>query len=410
MGIFIKLAFRNLLRNKKRTIISSIAIGFGLMSIILYTGLTNGMIDNMISSGTKTFSGEGEIVKNGYNKDPKIENIVQNAQKTIDELKKESSIANVSPRNESLGMIKSARDFSMILITGIEPNNEKNVSELFKSIKKGKYLNQNDLNSILISKRTAKKLGVALGDKIVLTSPQANSKDLSEELFRVEGIFSFGMRDIDKNIVFINIKKAKSMIKINAPHKIIFNFKNIQDSRNKKLKIWQKYNKDGNIILSWEEMIPELYAMLGMMSFSLWLTAFILYILVSAGILNTLFMSIYERMFEFGVLRSIGTRKSQLGFMIILEAFWLGIFSIIIGSIMSVVFTILINSNGGITTYSGVKFAGATIKNSIFININIMESIQYSIALLIFILLISIYPAIHAARITPSNAMRERKI
>ena len=410
MNIFIKLAFRNLLRNKKRTIISSIAIGFGLMSIILYAALSNGMIDNMIKSGTKTFSGEAEIIKKGYNKNPKIENTVNNPNKIIKELKNESLISNITQRTEALGMIKSSRDFSMILISGINPKTEKNASELFKNIKKGKYLEENDLNSVLISQKTAKKLGIDIGDKIVLTSPQANTKDLSEELFRVKGIFSFGIRELDKNVVFINIKKAKSMIKIKNPHKIIFNFKNIQNSKNKNLKIWKTYNEDGNVILSREEMIPELSGITKMMSYSLWITALILYILVSAGILNTLFMSIYERMFEFGVLRAIGTKKTQLGSMIILEALWLGIFSIIIGGITSIIFIVFINNTGGITTYSGMEFAGGTIKNAIFMNSNILESIEYAVALLIFILLISLYPAIHASRITPSKAMRERKI
>ena len=157
-------------------------------------------------------------------------------------------------------------------------------------------------------------------------------------------------------------------------------------------------------------MIPELSGITKMMSYSLWITALILYILVSAGILNTLFMSIYERMFEFGVLRAIGTKKTQLASMIILEALWLGVFSIIIGGIASIIFIVAINNMGGITTYSGMEFAGGTIKNAIFMNANILESLEYAIALLIFILLISLYPAIHAAKITPSKAMRERKI
>jgi len=150
--------------------------------------------------------------------------------------------------------------------------------------------------------------------------------------------------------------------------------------------------------------------MLDMSEFSLWITAGILFLIVAFGILNTLFMSIYERMFEFGVLKAIGTSKKQLGFMIVLEAFWLGIFSIVIGGILSIIFIFTINYTGGITAYSGMEYAGSTIQNAIYMNGDIISSLEYSLILLIFILLISLYPALHAAKITPSKAMRERKI
>ncbi len=410
MIIFIKLALRNLFRNKKRTIISAIAIGFGLASIILSDAVTNGMLENMIKSATQVYTGEGEIVKKNYNNLPKIEDTIIDSKNILESLKNESKIKFITQRVESMGMIKSSRDFSTLGVVGIDLENEKNISNLSKVIKEGEYLEEKDLNSVMISQKIAKKLGVLLGDKVVVTTSAANSKDLSEERFRVGAIFSFGRRDIDNNLIFINIKKAKKMMNINSPHRIVFRFKKIEDSTNKKLKIWTKYNKNGNSILSWGEMIPELKSMVDMSAFSLWIMAMILFIIVSSGILNTLFMSIYERMFEFGVLKAIGTKKIQLGFLIIFEAFWLGIFSIFIGIIFSVILIYFINESGGVTAYSGIEYAGTVIDNAIYMNIEISQIFIYSFMLLFFILLISIYPAIYAARITPSKAMRERKI
>ena len=135
------------------------------------------------------------------------------------------------------------------------------------------------------------------------------------------------------------------------------------------------------------------------------ITATILFMIVSLGIMNTLFMAIFERVFEFGILRSIGTRPFQMGLMIVLEAVMIALTSIALGSIIGFAAVHIVGING--LDYSGIEFAGATFLEPVIPVSRIFQYIIYPSALMIFTILISLYPAFYASKITPVKAMRK---
>lgn len=398
-----KLGLRNVLRNKRRTFLSSLAIGIGLASLIFADGFLIGMRQNVIKTVTETYMGQAQIHAKGYRNNPEVENSIPNVKDVIDTLKKSIHIKSYTTRVISLGMITSPDNVKNVQVIGVNPNEDK-ISKLKKTIIEGNYIN--DSSGILIGTRLAKKLGILLGEKIVLTVPQAASDELSQELFRVSGIFKFGSKEQDGNQVFILDDKLNNMLgKMGLVHEIAIKFTNLEDSENKKLIIWKELDKLGNSNENWVDLVPGIMAALAMSDQSMGIVSVFLLVIVLLGILNTLFMSIFERMFEFGVIQALGTRKRMVFLMILSEAFWLGLFSIIVGILLSIFLMGMTNIYG--IDYGGIEMGEVTLSEPIYAVMTFHQFIYYPILLLFFTFISAIYPGIHATKLTLADAMKK---
>ncbi len=359
----------------------------------------------MISTVTSTFLGQGQIHYQGFTDTYEVEKIIANGKQVLEELDTENIISSYSPRSICFAMISSAENVSSILLYGIDPIKEAEVSKLDEAIIMGKYLANNDHRKIIIGRKLADLLEVDIGDKIVITSAQIYTGELTQEMFRIGGIFAFNVREMDGGMAFIPIEKAQKMLNLDDGfHEIALQFSDIELSGDRNLTFWKKYSKNGNVALGWNDIMTQLEAILQMSQFSIFITSFILFAVVSLGIMNTLFMSLYERMFEFGVLRAVGTRAYRMALLVLFEAAVLAMLSIIIGNIVGAVVTGLIGAYG--IDYSGLEFAGVTFREPIKPVLMAYQFIKYPIYLFLFTIIIALYPAIFAAKITPARAMR----
>ena len=150
--------------------------------------------------------------------------------------------------------------------------------------------------------------------------------------------------------------------------------------------------------------MPQLEAALKMTDFSTYLIAMILFGVVALGIVNTLFMSLHERMFEFGVLRAVGTRPFVTGQMILYEAASLAVLSIGLGALMGFVLTFIVSKTG--IDYSGIEFAGVTFQELLFPVFSWQQYFRYPVWVFVFTIVTAVYPAVYAARLSPAKAMR----
>jgi len=187
-------------------------------------------------------------------------------------------------------------------------------------------------------------------------------------------------------------------------HEIALQFTSPEFGRNPELPFWGELSRHGNEAVGWTEIMPQMKVALDLFGFSTYLVAFILFGVVALGIINTLFMSLHERMFEFGVLRAVGTRPLGLFRLIILEAASLAVLSIIIGLFLGFALT-YVTSRVGID-YTGIEFAGVTFRDILYPVLHISQFIEYPIWVFVFTVVAGIYPAVHAAKMNPANAMR----
>ncbi len=408
MLFYIKLAWRNMFRNKRRTIIASIAIAIGLAALILSMAVMRGMESNMIKSATASFLGEAQIHGETFREAQEVEETVRNLDRVTAELKKEEIVESFTLRTVSMGMVSAPANVNAVLLVGIEPETEKFLSQIDDAVAEGRgdYFKEDNARDIVIGSKLAEVLEVELGDRVVVTVAQAKTGDLSQEMFRVSGIYHFNIKEMDRGMAFIRLERAQAMLGIgNGVHQVAVKFKDIQTASLQDIPFWDKYSEGGNEAVSWVTLLPQMKVVFEMTAVSIGMMVIILGAVVIFGIINTLFMSLYERMFEFAVMRAVGTRPSGMRKLVILEAGALGVISIVLGIVLGLALTLIMTKTG--IDYRGIEFAGTTMHEMLYPEMHILDFILFPIGVIVFTLVVGIYPAWVAGRMKIADALRK---
>ena len=405
MKLFLKLAWRNLLRNKRRTFIASLAIAIGLSALIIYDALIIGMKDTTIETITSEYFGDAQIQNEEYKLTSEIDKTIANADEILNNLSTEEIVQAYTPRLSAFGMITSPTEVQGVSIVGVKPDTEKDISRIDERIIEGDFFQSGESRNILIGRDLADLLEVKLGSKVVLTVAQAESGELSQEMFRISGIYAFADKAMNKSMVFIELSKAQELFGLQGKiHKIAIKFTNHDYAMDSNNPFWARYSNNGNLAEGWSKLFPQLDAMLKSTDMARGVVFFVLFGIIVFGIVNTMFMSIYERMFEFGVLKAVGTRKFKIFQLVIFESACLALVSIVLGIIIGFIATGLFARVG--IDYSDVDFSGVTFSDRLRPVMNIWQFIIYPIIVFLFTVIVGIYPAIHASRLKPTEAMR----
>lgn len=405
MRFYLRLALRNLLRNKRRALIAGTAIGIGLAALVFVDALIIGMERNIVKSATGSFLGEGQIHAAGFRESLETERTIFNGSDVLRQLESEPVVRYFTPRTLSFAMVTSSDNYGAVTMVGIVPETERYLSQIDEAITQGSYFEREDSRELVIGTKLAEILEVDLGSRVVLTVAEAESGDLCQEMFRVTGIYHFNAAEMDRGMAFVRIQRAQQMLGIgDRLHEIAILFADSQLARDRTHPFWKKYSRDGNEAVSWTELLPQLEGALELSQFSTFIIGIILFGVVALGIINTLFMSLHERMFEFGVLRAVGTRPSAMALLILFEAGALAMLSIFIGTILGYVTTYLFSQTG--IDYVGIEFVGVTFRELLYPVLEVRQFLFYPLVVFLFTILVGGYPALHAARMQPAEAMR----
>ena len=403
--ILVKLAWRNIFRNKRRTFIAATAIGIGLTALIFIDAFMIGMEETMIRTATASFLGDAQIHREGFRDVQEVSLTVQALDSVTESLAKEESVAHFTQRTLASSMITSPANVSAINLVGIHPPTEKFLSLIDDAITEGVYFEGDNSRDIVIGAKLAEILEIELGDRVVVTVAQAGTGELSQEMFRISGIYHFADEVMNSGMAFVRIEKAQEMLAIGEDvHEIAIKFTSIAYSQDTALPFWDTYSQHGNEALSWTELMSQLTVVLEMTKHSKYIMGVILFGVVVFGIINTLFMSLYERMFEFGVLRAVGTRPFGMARVVLFEAGALAIVSIGLGAILGFVLTAVLAHVG--IDYTGIEMMGVTMQEFIYPVLEVQQFIIYPIWVFIFTLIAGLYPARHVAKMAPVDAMR----
>lgn len=404
-GFYIRLAYRNLLRNKRRTVIAGVAIGIGLAALVFTDALMLGMNDHLVHSGTATFLGEGQVHRSGFRETFEVEQVVADLDGVMAKLDTSPIVEASAQRVLAFSMISSPASNEGVTMVGIQPDTERELSQIDDVIVEGEYITGGE-REVVIGSKLAELLEVELGDRVVLTSAEAHTGDLAQELFRVSGIYHFNIKEMDRAMAFVPLVKAQRMLGLGSGvHEIAIKFTDTGYARDRTLPLWNELSAGGNEAIGWPELLPQLSAAMELTDFSLLMVALILFAIVSLGIVNTLFMSLYERMFEFGVLRAVGTRPRAIFRLVLSEAGALSLVSIAIGLVISAVCVAIFMKTG--IDYTGIDYAGVTFREKIYPVIRLMQFIKYPFWVFVITTFVGLYPALYAARLTPARAMRK---
>ena len=331
--MLIRLAWRNIWRNKKRSIITITAIVIAVFLAILMRSMQLGMYDNMIQNVVGSYTGHVQVHSNGFWEEQTIDNAFVYNDSLIQKIKKTEDVAGTTKRIQS-GCLSSYGDLSkFVFVTGIEPKKEQLLTDWNKRLIDGQLLQTNS-NSVNVGKGIAKYYNLKIGDTLIFIGQGYHGMQ-AVGAYPVSGILDMKNPNLNNTSVFMSLPKAQDFLSANnlMTH-LVINKKQYSEEADIVATIKKQLNQDYEI-MSWQEMMPEIETIIQADSAGGLIMIFILYMIITFGIFGTVLMMTQERKYEFGVVISIGMKKTKLMVAMVYETIFLSAIGILLGIVLS---------------------------------------------------------------------------
>jgi len=406
-AVFWAIASRGMARNPRRALLTAGATAFGLAAFIVLYALIEGWYGQLVENSTRYFSAHVQIERQGFRLDMEPGLRIDGYEQILQKVKQDPRVLQASPRVQTRAMVSSPMASEPLLILGIDTQREQQVTQLQKVIVKGTYLAANEQNSIVLGKKVAKKLGIRIGEKVVVTAQQVNG-DLGSAAYRVAGIFETGNEFFDGLMGLIPLSAGQELLGLdNSISTIAISLKDRRDSRVFASSLNSSMDNNGLEALPWETLMPVVVQMIEFSDVFFYIILAIVLFVIAMGIMNTLLMSVLERTREFGVMMALGTEPGQVLRIVIYESLALSAIGIVIGTILGIAVTAYYH-NVGIDLTSLMQATEAIPgMTPILKPILIIGSLWWAaIALFVTGAVTAIYPATRAANLEPVTAIR----
>lgn len=404
-----KIALRNLWRNKRRSIITGAAIALGLGMLMFSSGGTDGMTNMMIENATSMAAGHVVVQGKGYQEDPEPEIVVPDSPAVAARLAEQLPDAIVLQRVFLDGLLTSPSGAMGVSVSAIDPATEPRVNDVPDKIVEGEFLGD-DPQSILLGKTLAESLDVTLGDKVVLMCQGAEA--IESRLFRVHGILSYGIDEIDGFYAMIPLVAAQEMLGVGQDvTQISVHLDSARDTAEATAMAAAAVGGDAVEVLSWQEALPAVAEYVASEQGEIYVMYFIIFFMVGLGIVNTVLMSVLERMREFGVMLSLGATPRRLAALVMLESSLLGLFAAAAGVLLGLAFNYPMMTNGidMSALYGGsIEVSGFALDLVIFSDLDPVKVVGYVIGVWLITVAAAVYPAFKAATLRPVECLQHQ--
>lgn len=402
--MILTIAWRNLWRNRRRSIIILTSIVVGVVALIMNDSLSNGFVLQMLNNQIDSHVSHIQIHKNGFEGNKQVQAFIPDPEKVENVLKSNPHILHYSKRVGIFGLVSSAGTSEGATIQGIQPDKEPMVTKIKTMIKKGKYLTGKH-GEILISEATSDKLGAAIGDKIVIMA-SAPDGSVANELFRIIGIFKSSSSEFDKMNVYISLGDAQKAFSLgNNFHEFAVITDNIKTVEQTKKEIKSKLGSNLEV-LSYEDLLPLIMMYIKNYESFVFVFYLIIGLAVLFGVVNTMLMSVFERIQEFGILKAIGMKNGRIFLMVITEAFILGLLGTVVGLIVGLIIYFPLNAYGIDLSVFAKSLNSLGVSAINYPKLNFQILLNSLLVMPITAIAGAIYPAIKAVKLLPTDAMR----
>ena len=387
----LKLAWRNLWRNRKRTLITIASIFFGVIWSALLTSLQEGSFQNMVDNMVKFTTGYIQVQHVDYFDNKTINNSFESSSELTDLLDSQEKITIYTPRLESFALAASENKSYGTAVIGINAEVENEISELSKWVIEGEYLSA-DKKGVIIGEILAKNLELKVGDTIALIG-QGYHGVQSAGLFPVRGLLKFPVPDLNRQILYMNLPMAQEFYE--APNLITSMIVMAPGPKevNHAMKELRKNDLSELAIFTWEELQPQLVQFIDGKKSSGKIFKGILFMLIAFGILGTFIMMMAERKRELGIMVAIGMQRAKLSVILFLESIFIAAIGVLSSiAILMPVISYFAKSPIPITGDTAETFSDMGFEPVIIFNNDWQIFSGPAITIFVIALLISIYP------------------
>ncbi|HVA93639.1 MAG TPA: ABC transporter permease [Candidatus Dormibacteraeota bacterium] len=414
----LRLAWRNLWRNPRRTMIAMTAIGFGYTMLLFVACLMAGLRQQMIESGTGLLLSDVEVQAPGYYPDRPTHLTLGGRDGTdvnalVAAIAADPRVQAASPRVYGYGLISGTHQSVGAQLLGVVPDQEQKITVLQTRIVKGSYLTRRMPKGVVIGDKLATAIGVKVGSEVVLLAPAVDGST-GNDLYTVTGMFHTGLDAMDRNLVLMPLASLQELLRLppGRIHEIAvkLHHDDITATMTSSSALQVQLSKTLPVrVRGWPELAPELADYVQFNRRVTFILFFIFFLLAVMGIVNTMLMAIAERTRELGMLMAVGMRRVQIVGLIVAEAASLAGASLVLGAALAFpllwylqVHGLYLGGDRGAITLGGVAVGPLWHGQQDF-----TAYTQAAVGLAVTALVSALYPATRAARLRPAEALRK---
>ena len=408
MDSLLRLAWRNLWRNKRRTWLTVSAIAFVTVLMVFLITLQLGSYDLMIDSSLRIFTGQMQVQRDGYLEKRQIRTVIPDAQALAERLRANPALAKigVAVRAQGFALASSANRSFGVQVVGSEPEFEPKVSTIPHLIKSGRWLNGLSVQEAVLGSALAQNLRIQVGDELTLFGAVMDGS-VAVTVLPVVGIFESGMRDLDRVTVEVPLATFQEVFGLGRnAHAIVFLAPDLKYLPALHAEVERQMTATPTlVVLDWERLIPGLKQL----TQADWTTGWFMYIaliaVVTFSILNTFIMSVLERTREFGIMLALGTTPLRIGSLVFIETAFLALLGLGIGVALGLVIAAILSVVG--FTYPGLKelMGQYGLPGLIYPKLSATSVLLGPAVILTFILVAALYPALRIRKLEAVEAI-----
>ncbi len=411
----IKMAWRNIWRNPRRTILTVLAIAFACVLLVFMLSFQFGSYDTMINASVKINTGHLQIQAEGYHSRKKMELAIEDPQAVNRLLEKMPGVSAYASRSRGFALISTDKRAYGAMVVGVEPAQEARVSTLADIVKQGRYWSPSPSGDgsagAMIGRLLARNLGVEVGDEITILG-QGKDGSVAATVVPVQGIYASGMDEFDRSAVHLPLEMFQEVFFMEgAVHEVVVIADHLSLVPTVKGRIAEQLarfdDRQKPIILDWDELMPGLRQAIQMDLVSGGIFYMILVMVVAFSILNTFLMAILERTHEFGVMMAVGTKPARLTRLVLIESAGMTLVGVAAGVVMGCLLTWYFQMHG-------IEIEGAAelsrqfgMPSRLYPRLSLLSASIGPAVVFAITFLSALYPALKIRRLNPVDAMNQ---
>jgi ABC-type lipoprotein release transport system permease subunit len=411
MGKLLRMAWRNVWRNWRRTVIAGIAIALGLAFMLLYEGMLGGMNEALYGNTVKLQGGHVQVHAPGFrekaNRLPLLPLVDPDA--AVEAALAQPEVVAVAQRVETGGMVSSREGTLSVVITGIEPEKEAPVSLVAENVVQGRWLEGFDEDVLLIGKELAEQLELNVGDRVTLVG-RATHQQMRRRTMTIVGIYDLGIPEIEESMVYVSLFEAQTLFDLrDQATEVAVHLEQVGQEPPVVERLQTAL--PGYEVDAWDTLDPSMKQMMEIEAQVMNMFGLVILLIVGVGILNLMLMAVFERTREIGLLAAMGLKRRETVVLFLLEGVLVGLLGALAGSVLGGAIGAYYGRVGidWIALYGGIDVGEfgmiGLMGDRLYLRIGIGVLAGRALTVGVTAALASLYPAWQASRREPAEAL-----
>jgi len=406
MLLFLRLAWRNVWRQRRRTFLIAIGMGVTMTLLVFYDGLIGGFEQAIYGNAIQLLGGNIQVHAPGYGdkigKKPLLP--MNDPDAIVQAAEAQPQVVAASKRIVTGGLVTNREGAFAVSIIGVEVEKEGLITPVADNISSGRYLNAADGDLIVIGQGLATAMEIGVGDRITMVGSSTHEQT-RQRTMTIVGIYDVGVPSVEKATIYMSLKEAQDLFGLDGQvTEVVISLKQIGQEPG----VMDAINESapGYEVASWETSIPDLKKTMDMKTGVMGYLGVFMLGIAAIGILNLLMMAVFERTREIGVIGALGLKPREITLLFLLEGTLIGVMGAVIGAVLGTTINGIFSVVGmNYSQFANLTEYTALISGSIYTQLVPLKVLQHAITVAIIAALAALYPAMEASRREPAEAL-----